>query len=452
MTIGNKLRLLWHFAYTRWWLRHLNPQALARRQQRQLTRFIRKIGRYGAFRDTPEPERNVSIATMLASLPTSDKNTLLAQFDQYNIAAINIQHALSVAQQAEATRDFTPGIGELSVGLSSGTSGRPGVFLVSEHEQARWAGILLAKLLPAQLLLQILFFWRAPLRIAFFLRADSNLYQTLNTRRIDFRFFDLTKPLWDQCANLDEFSPQVVVAPASVLHQLCEWQQQGKLSIAPTDIVSVAEVLDENVRALISMVFPAASLRQIYQATEGFLGYSCEAGGLHLNETHLIIERQWIDEEKTRFHPVITDFSRESQAIVRYRLDDILLARATPCSCGRAESTIAGIEGRADEVLYATCREHGTIKPLFPDTVRQHLLAFNPPLQDYRIIQEQDRWLIQLTEPDQQHFPALAAHLQILFRTHALEAPLLIPQIWTAGKPGDKVRRLLFRGHHANGA
>lgn len=48
----------------------------------------------------------------------------------------------------------------MTVGLSSGTSGNRGLFLVSEREQDAWTGTVLAKLLPGGL-------WRKA-RIAFF--------------------------------------------------------------------------------------------------------------------------------------------------------------------------------------------------------------------------------------------------------------------------------------------
>jgi hypothetical protein len=36
------------------------------------------------------------------------------------------------------------------------------------------------------------------------------------------------------------------------------------------------------------------------------------------------IEKDWIDEKSGRFSPIITDFNRKTQPIIRYKLDDIL--------------------------------------------------------------------------------------------------------------------------------
>src|SRR5699024_2207014 len=82
---------------------------------------------------------------------------------------------------------------------------------------------------------------------------------------------------------------------------------------------------------------------------EGFLGCTCQHGTLHLNEDIVHIEKEWLDDN--RFIPIITDFTRQTQPIVRYRLDDILIQRKDPCPCGSHFTAIKYIEGRCDDVL-----------------------------------------------------------------------------------------------------
>ncbi len=55
--------------------------------------------------------------------------------------------ASAAAEKAETSRDFTPTVRGVTVGLSTGTSGARGVFMVSPAERQRWAGTMLAKLL-----------------------------------------------------------------------------------------------------------------------------------------------------------------------------------------------------------------------------------------------------------------------------------------------------------------
>ncbi len=118
----------------------------------------------------------------------------------------------------------------------------------------------------------------------------------------------------------------------------------------PRQVISVAETLEEEDAAAIARAF-GCRVQQIYQATEGFLGYTCPEGTIHLNEECVHIEPEWLDTARTRFHPIVTDFTRETQIIARYRLDDVLRVRETPCPCGRASLALAGIDGRRDAVL-----------------------------------------------------------------------------------------------------
>ena len=172
------------FAHTRWALDFRDRGKLEVWQQRQLKRFMRDI--------IPLAPRYKNYSTAaLADLPIIDKSQMMGDFAACNTRGVQLDHAFEIAMRAEESRDFSPMLGDLTVGLSSGTSGNRGVFMVSRAERMRWAGILLARALPPHLLGKILAPWKPPLRIAFFLRANSNLYTTLNSRRIAFSFYDL---------------------------------------------------------------------------------------------------------------------------------------------------------------------------------------------------------------------------------------------------------------------
>ncbi|WP_109511751.1 F390 synthetase-related protein [Pseudomonas ovata] len=380
------LRSVLSFLDSRYRLRFTRREHLQAWQARQLTYFLETVVRQSArFKDHR--------FTHLADFPLMDKTTMMNDFAAFNTCGLGLDQVLSVARQAEQSRDFSPTLGTITVGLSSGTSGHQGVFLVSALERQRWAGILLARTLPARFLPRLLCFWQAPLRIAFFLRANSRLYTTLSSRRIDFAFHDLTLGLDAAFKRLEAQNPDVLVAPATVLRGLAEAVLHGRLRLRPSHIVSVAEVLESTDTDAVLKAFGVMP-RQIYQASEGFLGYTCEQGTLHLNESHLHIEPQWLDDQHTRFHPIITDFSRRTQMIVRYRLNDVLHVSEVPCACGRVERAIAFIEGRADEVLWLPDLEGRQLRALYPDVVRRTLLMHGAALQEYEIQQTNLNWQI----------------------------------------------------------
>ena len=319
------------------------------------------------------------IGQPLAQWPLMNKALMLEHFNAMNTAGIDLQAAFALAQRAEHERDFAPTLNGYSVGLSSGTSASRGVFVVSRAEQARWAGTILAKLLPQGLL--------SGERVALLLRANNNLYEAIDNRFIAFRFFDLLLPFDEIAAQLQAYRPSIIVAPAQVLRALALAQQQGRLQLQPKRVISAAEVLNDADRAVIEHSFP--ELHQVYQATEGFLAVTCEHRRLHLNEEFLMVEQQWLDE--VRYVPIITDFTRSSQPIIRYRLDDVLHHDAEPCPCGRVSRVIKRIEGRLNDVLrlprLAAAANTDNQVALFADALERIIAQHLPMHADYQLTQ-----------------------------------------------------------------
>ena len=284
--------------------------------------------------------------------PIIDKTTWMVRFDDMNTVGARLEEVSRVALRAERTRDFSPMWRKFTVGLSTGTSGSRGLFLVSSEERARWAGTLLGKLLRAGLL--------ARERIALVLRAGSGLYATIAALRLSFRFFDQAQPWEDTVGALCDFQPTILVAPPRVLRLLVE----SGCELRPRRVISVAEVLDDLDRARVETGF-GVLVEQIYQATEGLLGISCEVGTVHLNEPYLLVEPEWQDAEHTRFVPIVTDLWRRTQPVIRYRLNDVLRVAPVPCPCGRATRALAAIDGRLDDVLWLDGRRSAVA--VFPD-------------------------------------------------------------------------------------
>ena len=403
------------FARWRWGPQLADRTALLEAQQRRLSRFLEDVLPRAPFY---RPLAGCS----LAELPIVDKSTVLADFAAFNTRGVTLDQAQDVALAAERSRDFSPTLGELTVGLSSGTSGQRGVFLVSPHERATWAGALLAQLLSGPSLRQMLDLRRAPLSIAFFLRADSNLYRTVASRRLDFAFHDLLAPFDQHVDRLDRHRPDILVAPATVLRRLAD-----VTTARPSQVVSVAEVLEPADEEFIRTAF-GVPVQQVYQATEGWLGTSCGAGRIHLEEERVHVETEWLDAE--RFVPLVTDFSRTTQLVVRYRLDDVLRMAADPCPCGQPTRSLAGIEGRLDDVLWAVPAHGGAPRPVFPDTVRRAfaMAGSTGGLRDYRVEQTAETWEIRLDSTDD---PAateapVRRELEETFRTLELRPPHLV--------------------------
>lgn len=310
--------------------------------------------------------------------PIMNKEMMMTHFNSINTRGIDKEEAMNIALKSEQSRDFKSSIKDVVIGLSSGTSGNRGMFLASDKEKARWAGIILAKMLPSSILKKQ--------RIGLFLRANSNLYESLNSKKIKFQFFDLIKPFSDLKIELETYNPTILVAPPSMLRMIATALNNNEIKISPIKIISAAEVLDPIDEKFISHAFNL-KVHQIYQCTEGFLGHTCEHGTIHLNEDFLHIEKKFLYSDERKFFPIITDLERTTQPIVRYELNDILTLKKDPCPCGSHSLAIEQIEGRSDDIFYFR-NEENVLIPIFPDFIRRRVITSSDAIEEYKVIQE----------------------------------------------------------------
>ncbi|MBK9487762.1 MAG: hypothetical protein IPO07_02425 [Haliscomenobacter sp.] len=105
---------------------------------------------------------------------------------------------------------------------------------------------------------------------------------------------------------------------------------------------------------------------------------------MHLNEDIAIFEKKYLDE--SRFIPIITDFTRSSQPIVRYELNDILVKKTEPCPCGSCFTALERIEGREDDILVFPGENGGMIK-VFPDLICRVIARSAEGFRAYRLRQ-----------------------------------------------------------------
>lgn len=363
------LRILAEFAAVRW-LRPLRTRAAVERRQRRLLRahlrFLRRRSPY--FRELLAEQG-------FTELPLMDKSVMMARFDEINTVGARRDEALDLAIANERSREFDADLGSLSVGLSSGTSGHRGLFVVDGAERDAWVGTVLARTLPRGRLLGH--------RIALFLRADNSLYESVGSRAVSFSYFDVYADMADNIARLQEYRPTILVAPPSVLRAIARAADEGRLDALPEKVYSVAEVLEPSDEQRIAGSLHQPVLHQLYQCTEGFLAHTCELGTIHLNEDAILFEREPLGD--ARFTPIVTDLRRRAQPIVRYRLGDVLRARADPCPCGSALAAIERIEGREGDTLVLRGAD-GRPVPVFADLVSRALL-YAEGFDEYRVVQ-----------------------------------------------------------------
>ncbi len=365
----NKLRIFYTYLKTKYFNEFNNRKKLVSYQKKKLLTFSNFIFKKSIYYSKLKNEN-------ILNLPIIRKKEFMENFDLINIKNIKKKKALEIALNAEKSRNFKSQINDVSIGLSSGTSGNKGIFLVSNEEKDIWAGYILAKA-------RINIFKKN--KIAFFLRANNNLYESVTNNNIKFKFYDLLQNFDTHINSLNKYKPNILIAPSSVLVLLAKAKLEQRLNINIEIIYSIAEVLEPQDKNFISNVFNI-SIGEVYQCTEGFLGITCKFGTIHINEDILIMQKNYINKEQKKFKPIITDFTRKTQPVIRYELDDILTEKKEKCKCGSALLAIESIEGRADDIIYLKNNVNKLV-PVFPDYFRRIIITTSDLIEDYYVEQ-----------------------------------------------------------------
>ncbi|MDP3737755.1 MAG: hypothetical protein Q8R02_10215 [Hyphomonadaceae bacterium] len=316
-------------------------------------------------------------ATKLEDLPIVDKATVLANFARMNVAGVTLDEArAALATGEERVRGYI-------VGQSTGTSGNRGMYIISEVERFKWLGVILAKTLPD--------FPFTRHKVALTLPRYGQLYNSAaETGRLSLRFFDLALGVDAWREDLVAYAPDTIVAPPKVLRILAE---TTKLPLV--NVFSGAEVLDPLDRQIIEAAF-GTKVREIYMATEGLFGVACPHGTLHLAEDAVAFEWEEVLHSDL-VTPLVTDFTRSTQIMARYRMNDLLRLSSAPCTCGSPLQAVAAVEGRQDDV-FELQGARGPVT-ITPDVLRNAVVNADHRVQDFRILQTGPRQ-VELTLAD----------------------------------------------------
>jgi putative adenylate-forming enzyme len=392
-----------------WSLR--TPADVARRQARLWRAMAPVVAR--------TPAVSALAGRPLADFPVMSPDLLRERFDAWNTLGLTQAPTEAAALTAETggSGEVRPGI---VAGLSTGSSGRRGLFVTSAAERAGWVGHILARLLPADALLR-------STRIALCLRADNRLYGDVEAAGpIRFLFVGLDVPAAERFERLRAFAPDILIAPPQVLADLARRTAQ------PWPLRRLfygAEPMGEAER---SWIGAALGVRPdpIYQATEGLLGTACRLGTLHLNEDILIVEREPVP-GTNRFLPIVTDLRRTTQPMIRVRLPDLLEPLKTPCPCGSPRTAVHPVEGRLEDLW----RWPGAV--ICPREVESAFSAALGPEQDWRALASPGGVTVE-AEPDR--VEAARSAVAGLLAAHGVDAA-----VTAGGRPtrdGVKRRRV----------
>jgi phenylacetate-coenzyme A ligase PaaK-like adenylate-forming protein len=84
--------------------------------------------------------------------------------------------------------------------------------------------------------------------------------------------------------------------------------------------------------------------------------------------------------------PIVTDFTRREQGLIRYRMNDLFDLDPRPCPCGSAFQAVRRIEGRSDDA-FLLADKAGVGQLVTPDILRNAVVDADPRINDFRIVQ-----------------------------------------------------------------
>ena len=363
------------------------------------------LKRYNLFRFNRNRMKSPFYATFKSfeDFPIGNKSLFMSQFNQINIYGIQKEKAFQIGQDAEKGLRRNSMIGSITVGLSSGSTGNRGIFLVNEKERAQWV---------ASVLFRVIGLSKSQRTVAFFLRANSELYESVRSKILKFNYYNIFDPLDQHWQNLRTTKPDIIVAQPSVLIRLIEISNIEFLPWKVQKVISVAEVLTMEDSKRIQ-VWSGTTIDQVYQCTEGFLAHSCENGKMHWNNDSILLEKAWLN--KTQYKPIITDLKRSTQPIIRYEMNDILTEGK--CDCGLKSDVIQSIDGRSDDVFEWINNKTKVV--LFPDFIRRTIVFSHPEIIDYTIVKNNKHLELWIDGPEHA-FDAARNALHKLLKTKGI--------------------------------
>jgi len=333
----------------------------------------------------------------LTALPTLDKATMLEHFDdlvtdrRLTLAGVEAH----LAELGRAAPHTDPRLfGEYRAVASGGSSGKRGVFVYGRED---WTELLagMARLNrsyvgPAP---------RLPRRRVTTVWAEGDTHisgralRSLDAGLTPFRQqrLDARMPLWELVEALNAFRPEALNAYASTAALLAERQLAGALNISPSVVMTIAEVLSQEMRQRIVAAWGTAPFNGYGSSETGpATAVECDRhAGLHVFED--LVQIEVVDDEHRPVRAgepgsrlLVTNLFNRAQPLIRYELNDLVTVSPDSCPCGRPFPLLESVDGRSDDLLELPARSGGVVS-VHPLVLRSPLSTIGA-LSEYRII------------------------------------------------------------------
>ena len=371
--------------------REQGPRAqLADHQQQRLEAVVRHAVTHSPYygRRLAETGALGNGPVQLQRLPVLDKALLMEHFDVL-VCDPRLRRDQLLEWAGQLTRDQLY-LDRYRVMLTSGSSGRPGLFVYDPAgwrstcaqllRISGWAG--LRPSLPRQRLAAL--GGAAPSHVSRQVAATMavGLHRVLS--------LPVTLPLAQLVEALNQFQPTYLHVYPSVAMWLADQQQAGRLQLAPQMMVTIAELRTPEMTQRLQQAFGVHPF-DAYGCTEGLWGAECEHHqGIHLFEDRTLVENvdadgQPVPAGEPGSRLLVTNLYNLVQPLLRLEVTDLVTLDPDPCPCGRSLVRAAAIHGRSDDLLSLPARDGGrvAVHPL-----QFALLTRDPQVREFQVVQD----------------------------------------------------------------
>jgi len=358
------------------------PQGIVQRQQTRLAQLLESTLR-GSSLYRSLWSKSTTACTPLEQLPVVTRGQLMADFDRW---VTDPQIKIDALRQftADPSRIAEPWLGRYMVWESSGTSGEPGIFVQDVATMAVYDALESLRRCATRPLARWLDPFGLTERIAFVGATGGHFASYASVQRLramnpvlasTMRSFSIQVPTHMLVAQLNAFSPSVVVTYPTVAALLANEAECGNLRARPREVWTGGECLSPAVRTYVQQTL-GCMVRNSYGSSEFLaIGWECAHGHMHANTDWVILEP--VDEH---FRPVplgqpscsvlVTNLANHVQPLVRYNISDHITIHPESCPCGSPLPMIT-VQGRDDEplVMAGANGQRITLLPLALSTV-----------------------------------------------------------------------------------
>ena len=317
-----------------------------------------------------------------------DKSLLMEHFDEL-VCDPRLRRDPLLDWVGQATHDRLY-LDRYRVMLTSGSSGRPGLFVYDAAgwrsiatqmvRISRWAG--LRPSLPRQRL--ALLGGAAASHIS----RQGAATMAIGLHRV--LSLPVTLPLPQMVEALNQFQPTYLHAYPSVAMWLADEQQAGRLRLTPRTVVTIAELRTPEMTQRLRDAFGVHPFNA-YGCTEGLWGSECQHHeGIHLFEDSTLVENvdadgQPVPAGQPGARLLVTNLDNLVQPLLRLEVTDLVTIHPDPCRCGRTLVRASAIHGRSDDTLSLTTGDGGrvAVHPL-----HFALLTRDPQVREFQVVQD----------------------------------------------------------------